>query len=602
MKDRKVLLISLAVVPGTILMYFLITFILMIPYRVRIPSLPDATALSDPLNKQLSEEHRNASKKPSSDNLGLLGLTFHSNSFYDRASVCYSLAIKREKGDWIWNYYLGYLNQEMGDPRSAIKNYSEVTRINPDLFLAWYYKGECYQKIGLNDSAETSFNRIISRMNKNAILKTRNRYDYFPLVTYAMYDLARIYMNSGRLEQAEKLLTDIVNYQRAFGPAYRLLGNVYNIRGNEALGAQYLVRAGDLTINPSPVDTLIDRLSLISRSDNYLLKKIDEAEKSIFPEYALELVNHSMIYFPENKYLVAKAIRLYLIRDMGKQALRYIDQHYNYFKSDFKELKGVGDLLYNKAFYAEAMNYYSQAAKLKPDDGQVQSCIVICLSREGRREQALSTVDSFLEKTKTNPALLADGITLLLDMGETEKASIWLATLKRLSPSLAKGKQLTAMLAEKGGRWNEALENYYAAFKADPTDLTTVRLLGNLLVRQKLWGKAIVHFRKALEVHPNEPYILERLGTLLVTCTDARLRDVGQGRDLCERAFINISSHSVTLISAGRSLAIAYALLGDKQNALKIIRMTINSSEEQDVPASYREDLRNLLKKFESLK
>jgi tetratricopeptide (TPR) repeat protein len=438
-------------------------------------------------------------------------------------------------------------------------------------------------------------------MDKNAILKTRTRYDYFPLVTYSMYDLARIYMNTGRVDQAEKLLTDIVNSQRAFGPAYRLLGNVYNINGNEALSSQYLVRAGDLTVSPSPVDTLIDRLSLISRSDNYLLKKIDEAEKSIFPEYALELVNHSLLYFPENKYLVAKAVRLYLIRDMGKQALQYLDRHYNYFKNDFKELKGVGDLLYSKEYYAEAMNYYSQAAKLKPDDGQVQSCIVICLSREGRREQALSTVNSYLGKNKNNPALLADGITLLLDLGETEKAKIWLTTLKRLSPSMAKGKQLTGMLAENGGNWNEALENYYAAFNADPSDLTTVRLLGNLLVKQKLWGKAIAHFRKALEGHPNEPYILERLGTLLVTCTDAALRDVVQGRYFCERAFINISSHSVTLISAGRSLAIAYALLGDKQNALKVIRMTIDSAEEQDVPAGYREDLRNLLDKFNSL-
>jgi hypothetical protein len=79
------------------------------------------------------------------------------------------------------------------------------------------------------------------------------------------------------------------------------------------------------------------------------------------------------------------------------------------------------------------------------------------------------------------------------------------------------------------------------------------------------------------------------------------LRDVVQGRYFCERAFINISSHSVTLISAGRSLAIAYALLGDKQNALKVIRMTIDSADEQDVPAGYREDLRNLLDKFNNL-
>jgi tetratricopeptide (TPR) repeat protein len=354
-------------------------------------------------------------------------------------------------------------------------------------------------------------------------------------------------------------------------------------------------------VSPSPVDTLIDRLSFISRSDNYLLKKIDEAEKSIFPEYALELVKHSLIYFPDNKYLVAKAVRLYLIRDLGKQALPFLDQHYNYFKNDFNELKSIGDLLYDKAFYPEAINYYSQAARLKPDDGQVQSCIVLCLSREGRKEEALGMINNILEKNKSKPEIIADRITLLLELGEKEKAIMWLARLKKLSPSLTKGKQLTAMLAEKDGRWNEALENYSAAFTADPSDLTTVRLLGNLLVRQKLWRRAIDHYRKALEVHPNEPYILERLGTLLVTCSDAGLRDVKQGRYLCERAFINISSHSLTLIASGRSLAIAYALQGDKQNALNVIRMTINSANGQDIPPAYREDLRNLLQKFNSL-
>ncbi len=599
-KRRKVILLISGGAICLVLAILLTKLILYIPYRTQIPHLPDMLSLSAPLKEQLSATYKKAYSKPTADNIGMMGMVYHSCAFYDKAALCYKLAIKKDNAKWIWSYYLGYLNQEMGDPNAAIRNYKEVTKNSPEIFLAWYYEGQCYQKIGLTDSAELVYKRIISRMDKNALVKTATRYDYFPLVTYAMYDLSRIYMSTEHIDVAEKTLKEIIDYQRAFGPAYRLLGNIYSIRGNEPLSKQYLVRANDLTVDPSPVDTLIDRLSLISRSEMYLLKSIDVAEKNVFPEYALELVNHSLTYIPENNYLVAKAIRLLLIRDMGNKALPYLDQHIKYFQNDFSELKSVGDLLYNKGFYFQAMNYYSDALKLKPDDNQVKVCSVICLFKEGKKQQALDMIDDMLNKNTTNPGVLADGVTLLLNLGEKEKAFMWLSRLKKLSPSFTKGQQLTGMFAEQEGKWQEALANYSSAFKDDPSDLTTARLLGNLLVRQKLWERAITHFRKALEYHPNEPYLLERLGTLLVTCNDPKLRNVSEGRDLCERAFIHTASHSITLVSAGRSLAIAYAILGDKRNASNVLKMTITLARNENVPSAYMDDLRNLLQKFSS--
>ena len=597
---RKSIIYIGGVVLGAAIIIFVRSVVSDNSYRNKIPPLPDLQNLSQPLQEQLTQAYSKASKRQNASNLGMLGMVYHSAEFYDKASICYDLASAKDKGKWIWHYYNGFLNQEIGDPKAAIRNYSAVIKKNPEVYLAWYYEGECYQKIGKSDSAELAFKHITSRMDKNKIVKSKIRYDYFPLVTFAMHDLARIYISTERIDTAEKTLLKIIDYQRAFGPAYRLLGNVYSLRGNEPLSKHYLVRANDLIVSPDPVDTLIDRISLMSRSDMYLLKKIDEAEKSVYPEYALELVNHSLTYFPENNYLVAKAIKLFLIRDLGKKALPYLDQHINYFKNDFNELKSVGDLLYAKSFFTQAMNYYSFAIKLKPSDNQVLACIVICLSREGKKDQALTMENKILDENRTNPSVLADGVTLLLNLGEKEKAVMWLSQLKKLSPSFTKGQQLTGMLAEQDGNWKQALVCYSSAFNSDPSDLTTVRLLGNLLIKQKLWEKAIAHYSKAMESHPNDPYILERLGTLLVTCNDSKLRDLSEGKDLCERAFIHTASHSVTLISAGRSLAIAYALQGDNRNASNVIKMTINLARGENVPASYLDDLRNLLQKFNS--
>jgi len=567
-------------------------------YRTQLPQPPDLQALSIRLKEQLSDAFKKANRKPTSDNIGTLGMVYHSSAYYDEAAICYKIAEKKKKKEWIWSYYLGYLNQEMGDPNAAIGNYRSVIKKNPQVYLAWYYAGECYQKIGSSDSAEIAFKYIITGTDRNFIVKTARRYDYFPLVAYSMYNLARIYVDTRQYELAEKTLKEIIDYQRAFGPAYRLLGTVYSIKGSESLSNRYLVRANDLAGNPSPVDTLIDKLSLMSRSDMYLLKRIDEAEKNVFPEFALELVNHALTYFPENNYLVAKAIKLFLIRDIGKQALPYLDQHINYFRKDYNELKSVGDLLYKKGFYSQAINYYSNAIKLKPEDNQVQSCMVICLSKVGKKQESLNLTNAILEKNKTNPAIIADEVILLFNLGEKEKALIWLARLRKLSPSYPKGLQLSGMFDDQEGRWEKALPLYYSAFKGDPEDLTTVQLLGNLLVRQKMWDKAIPFYSKALEYHPNEPFILERLGTLLVTCNDLNFRNITEGRDLCERAFIHTASHSVTLISAGRSLAIAYSALGDNLNARNIIKMTINLARNEKFPPEYIANLEKLMEQF----
>jgi hypothetical protein len=83
-----------------------------------------------------------------------------------------------------------------------------------------------------------------------------------------------------------------------------------------------------------------------------------------------------------------------------------------------------------------------------------------------------------------------------------------------------------------------------------------------------------------------------------VTCNDPKLRNIGEGKDFCERAFINTASHSFTLVSAGRSLAIAYAIQGDKRNASNIIKMTINLARGENVPSTYLDDLRKLLQQF----
>jgi len=598
---RKLILIFVGGAIALMVLVFVARSIKNNEYSSKIPELSESLSLSAPVKMQISDALVKAHRFPSAENLGMLGMVYHSSANYEQAAQCYELAIKRDNSEWIWSYYLGYLNMEMGVPDGVVDNFSKVIENRQNVYHAWYYLGEQYKNLRKNELAEKSFGNILNTENSESAGKNTSRYDYFPLGTYARFQLARIYFDSERIDLAEQTLKEIIQNNRSFGPAYRLLGNIYSMKGDIPLSERYGVRANDLVAFSPPVDTLVDRLVLMSRSELYLLKKIDEAEKSIYPEWAMKLVDNAIKYIPDNKYLISKAIKICLMLDLDKKAISYTDQHIAYFQESFTEMNNMGMLFFQKGLYPQSLKYSVAALELKADDSKIQISMAMCYWTVGEKQKALEILNGLIKENQSNPDVLADITSLLFDLGEEEKARGQLTRLKQLSPTHPKVQKMAGGMAERNGDIQEAINMYEASFKGDQEDLTTIRYLGNILIRQLMWDRAMGLYRQALEYHPNDPFLLERLGTLLVTCPNPKLRNINEGKDYSERAFIHTTSRSITLISAGRSLALAYAELGDKQNAQTIINMTINIARAENISQAYQQELENISQRIQTL-
>lgn len=567
-------------------------------YRSQLTDLPDMQTFSAPLKEQITDAWNRAGHNPTARNLGRLGMVFHSCAIYDKASQCYKLAIRKNRYKWVWNYYLGYLDKEMGDNTGAIENFTKVVGKNPENSLAWYYIGEGYQSVGSNDKAETIYNKIISSGEDNTSFVNSSRKDNFPLRTYVKFQMANIYLNTQQLDLAEKILKEIIEDQPSFGQAYRLLGNVYSLKGEEALSKHYVTRAGDLRIFTPPVDTIADILAHISRSDLYILKQVDDADKGGYPNFALELISTAIATLPEDKFVISRAIKLYLLRGFDKMALPYFDKHLQYFSDDIMEIRMVADLCMKRGLYSQALKYYYQGLKLLPDDVDIELAIVLCLGNEGKKQQAAELMEKLADRHKENLKVFTDGVYIMVLMGENGKALSYLAKLKERSPDNPKVLQLSGLALEQEGHNEKALALYELSYKGNPEDWTTARYLGELLMKLEMWERSISHYRKALEHFPNDPYILERLGTLLVMCPDAKLRNIPEGREYSERAFINKSSPPMTVISAGRCLSESYAAIGDNTNAWKYLNITINMARHEKVPQDILESLEKDLQNY----
>lgn len=600
-RKRKVIL---GVIGGALTMMaiaFVIKLSLVQGLAGEIPLLSDSEGLSEAVEEQVSEALDLALRKPVADNLGKLGRVYHSSANYEEAGKCYTLAVKRDNSAWLWNYYLGFLNMEMGNSAEVIEQFTQVCEKNPNIDLAWYYLGEAYRNLSRNELAEESFRMISGIKDSGTEGKNTTRYDYFPLGTYARYQLARLYMDTERMELAEKTLLDIIQTKRSFGPAYRLLGNMYRIQGDSVKSKLYGIRANDLLVFSPPVDTLVDRLVLMSRSELYLLKKIDEAERSIYPEWAMKLVNHALQYIPDNKYLISKAIRISLMLDLDDQAAGFADRHIGFYMDNFTEMNNMGLLFFQKGLYPQAIEYLSRALDIVPHDANIQNCLAISYWRKGERHRAEELLNEVMEKNLDQPEVQIEVTSIWFDLGKEEKALAQLERLKKLSRQDPKVLRMCGMLAQADGNTGEAIRCYESSFTRDPEDLSTLRMLGDLLIQQKMWDPYIRQFRLALEHHPNDPFVLERLGTMLITCPDASRRNNGEGRYYAERAFIHKASNGMTLVSAGRSLALAYATMGDKENATMVIQMTLNAARREQVSASYQQELVNIARRIQTI-
>jgi tetratricopeptide (TPR) repeat protein len=302
---------------------------------------------------------------------------------------------------------------------------------------------------------------------------------------------------------------------------------------------------------------------------------------------------------PDNKYLISKFIKLYLMMNMGNQPSQLLEKHLSLFKDDYNELSSMGYMLYLKGMYKPSLDYYRVAQRLRPDDAQVESSIILCIWKSVGKKTAVDSTLNWLAKNPSDSKVLTEGTGLLINLKETDKAAIYLSKLKRLAPREFTTISLSGKMEESKGNLAEAEKFYTDALKIKPDDLSNERNLINVLLEGKKWDKGIAMLRESLRYHPNEPFLLERLGTLLVSCPDRQFRNISEGKEYSERAFIHTRSESSTLVSAGRSLAIAYAMLNDRKNAISVLQMTINLAKREGVS---REGLAELQRFLESLR
>ena len=371
-----------------------------------------------------------------------------------------------------------------------------------------YYTGLAYQSMGKSDSASECFHKLL-KISYQFNEKDTLRENYFPVGVHAMYNLARIYLNTHRQDDAERVIKEIIGEYNNFGPAFRLLGNLYQSKGDLKLSKYYIDRANDLVVDViPPVDTLVDKIILLSRSELYLLKQIDLAVRSQNYKWATVLCDHAFKYLPDDKFVISKTLKNRLHMGLVRQAIPLIEKHLEYFAEDYDELIEIAGLLFDSGFNPKAMEYFALAKKLRPDFFNLP----VWLHSRGLTNEAIPLINEQLKAKPEDILVLSAAILIFTDAGKMDTAEHYFMKLKKLAPLHTNVLKFSGLFAEKDGRLKEAIAFYEKVVKNDQKDAHIIQKLENYYIYNQWWDKLSDLYFRTLEGNPNQPYLQVRLG------------------------------------------------------------------------------------------
>ena len=591
---------------------FLIGLILMLNMRLdrqryldRIPTLPRFSDSTGVQAKYIIDAHKLAVSNPASEELiGALAMTYHANSFYKEAEICYLLASEMNSNNFLWPYYIALIKNDLGESGNSIKYIKTVVRLRPGYSQAWLRLGRAFFKVDSLNNAEHAFNRAVA-LEKLKMNRSDNEYApadrAFPIKAYANLSLARCSILRGNNEAARVILENLINTQPIFGPAYRLLSQVYFSLGDSTKSNELAVRAADYDRYIPPTDLVYDKLVMQSRELSFLIKQIDNAIVSQNNNQAERLVKLLVQQFPENSEALMKLVIFLIDLHRYEETEPVIQQIVEMNLQDTEELFSIARQLLSRNQKEEAYKFISRIITIDPGFIPAHIEYIKILAHleayEFVNEHTLRVITNEPNNAKIR---IEYGISLYMQKRNEEAKQQFRIALELEPNNEIAFLQLGTMFQQENDSLN-AITYYRKSIAANSKNVNPWLQLGNYFVELGRWNDALDHFKKALEESPNDIDFLERYAWILATCPDDEIRDGQLALTYAKRLALMRKKRSDQDINCGIIFALAYGELGEFKKAIESTDRLIARAKQIRYEGSIPQ-LINLRELFESNK
>jgi tetratricopeptide (TPR) repeat protein len=461
---------------------------------------PDLAGVDQPVQEQIRASRAalaatlarsNASSTEKATAFGTLGEIYQAYGFNEAALASYQNAARLEPQSFRWQYYAGYLHQLDGDTESALRKYQRALTLKPNSATTMLRLANL--ELGANhlESAKSWFAKSMAQQNPSAAAAMTGL-GKIALIEHR-YPAALNYFKEalGREPQAST-----IHYQLAM--TYRALGDLRQMQENMQARGE---------VEPTIHDPLLDEIRVLKQGKVGLLERGSAAIR-------------------QKRFSDAIAVYRQLVK-IDPSAISYMY---------------LGVALAKAGQGSEALQQYTHASQLDPNNAPVQYNIGILLIDAGKEELA---IPHFQEAIRLDPALsdyhfqLAN---LLMRRKQDEEAGREYGIVTSLEPHNGFARLMQAMASVQAGAYSQALTLLEEASVALPKD----------------------------------PDIANALARLLAAAPDPAVRNENRGLQIIESL---VRSQQGDSLEEGITLAMALAATGRFQEAAAIQRAIIHEVE-----------------------
>lgn len=234
-----------------------------------------------------------------------------------------------------------------------------------------------------------------------------------------------------------------------------------------------------------------DYYKMAVSDEDYKIESLFELYKYYFNRSmslkAAEYINKALEIKPNDPVLNSEKLYLYSFFSsiLGYMAEREIEEIYNQSKDDINVLR-VMIYLWNEKGFKEKEKILWEYKKIRSDRYVVYKLFEL-YSLSGRKEEAISTLKSYLEKFKYDRDLIKELCSYELSLGVCENIEKILSDYLKYAPDWAKGREMLGEALLQCGRKDEALKEFEKSILLNPQNDNLKRKLSYLKPEEHLF-------------------------------------------------------------------------------------------------------------------
>lgn len=486
--------------------------------------------------------------KPSdAEGLEVLGEALKNSSHFDEASTVLTRAIKANPSSYKAHYDLGVVLGRSGKTARAIAELQTAVKLKPEESEARYQLAQMLSKSGDREAARLQFaaferlknaeeqqtkaaflgnqgnDQLKAGRNREAVESFRSAAALKPQDGKFHFNLAVALSRVGDHAGEERELKEALKLDPKFFQAHNALGSLYMTQG-QVQAAEKEFRAA-LFDDPQSSETLnnlgtvLDRQGKNEESEAFFRRAI-----AADPEGPLGYVNLGLLLASAGRYSEAE------------------QQLHNALQLDGANetaLTALGMLQGKTGKADEAVKTFRSLVGLRPNSSAAHLNLGIALADSNDLESALSEFSEAVRLAPDSAPALYNRGRILHDLNRQEEAKASLEEAVKIAPNYIQALMLLGVIEHSSARATELFEG---VVKIDPSNSKARFYLGRNLLQQGKRDEAIVQWKKAVEIDPDDKSALSNLARTLAQVNSpeapeymARLEALQQKQQITDR-------------------------------------------------------------------